>query len=280
MRDNGISDAEVDCGHDTFAGLAREALNRLVLERRSQDVSVNRAQLDHFMQVLAAGGAFDATQVLDAMAQLRVDPATVACGYVPEAARSLGEQWLADQVSFVDVTVRVERLHELVRRVDEILDVASPVSGPTVLVLVAEAEQHTLGAFVLALQLRAAGCGVVVRVAPVAADLTQLLAANRFDLALVSIGCQVALESGAALVRTLRLLSRGEMCIFVGGSIPLADDGLLHQTGADRVLRDVSALLAEYEECSQDLILDRGVRKTLKLRRIPAAKGDGVETSR
>lgn len=220
MRDNGTSDAEVDCGHDTFAGLAWEALNRLVSERNCQNASVRREHLDHFMQVLAKDRVFDATQVLDAMDRLRVDPATVACAYVPEAARSLGEQWEADRVSFVDVTLRVERLHELVRRVDEILDVASPMSGPTALVLVAEAEQHTLGAFVLALQLRAAGCGVVVRVAPAATELTQLLAANRFDLVLVSIGCAAALQSGAALVRTLRLLSRGDMCIFVGGRSP------------------------------------------------------------
>lgn len=280
MRDNGIADAEVDCGHDTFADLAREALNRLISVRGSKDVSVRREHLGHFMQVLANDGAFDAAQVLDAMARLRVDPAMVACGYVPEAARILGEQWLADEISFVDVTVRTERLHDLVRRVDEILDVASPVTGPSVLVLVAEAEQHTLGAFVLALQLRSAGFGVAVRVAPVAADLTQLLAANRFELALVSLGCTAAMESGVALVRTLRLLTRGEMCIFVGGSIPVSDDGLLRDTGADRVLRDVSALLAEYDACKQDLTLDRAGRKAIKLRRMPAAKGDGVEASR
>lgn len=280
MRDNGIADAEVDCGHDTFADLAREALNRLISVRGSKDVSVRREDLDHFMQVLANEVEFDAVRVLDAMERLRVDPAVVACGYVPEAARILGEQWLADQISFVDVTVRTERLHDVVRRVDEILDVASPVTGPSALVLVAEAEQHTLGAFVLALQLRSAGFGVAVRVAPVAADLTQLLAANRYELALVSLGCTAAMESGVALVRTLRLLTRGEMCIFVGGSIPVSDDGLLRDTGADRVLRDVSALLAEYDACKQDLTLDRSGRKAIKLRRMPAAKGDGVEASR
>ncbi|MFN3992206.1 MAG: hypothetical protein ACK4IU_04785 [Tabrizicola flagellatus] len=278
MRDNGI--AEVDCGHDTFAGLAREALNRLVSVRGSQDVQVRREHLDLFMQLLAGEGAFDAAQALDAMVQLRVEPSAVACGYVPEAARLLGEQWQADRVSFVDVTIRTERLHDLVRRIDEVLDVASPVSGPAALVLVAEAEQHTLGAYVLALQLRSAGFGVVVRVAPVPADLTQLLSANCFQLALVSMGCTAALESGIALVRTLRLLSRGEMCIFVGGSIPVPDDGLLRDTGADRVLRDVSALLAEFDVCKEDLMLDRGGRKALKLRRPSSGKGDGVEASR
>ncbi len=59
------------------------------------------------------------------------------------------------------------------------------------------------------------------------------MGANRFDLALVSMGCSAALESGAGLVRTLRLLSHGEMCIFVGGAIPVEDAALLKETGAD-----------------------------------------------
>lgn len=280
MRDNGIAYAEVDCGHETFADLAREALNRLFEVRGSQIAPVMREHLDQFMLALTPGVGFDAARVLDAMARLRVDAATVACAYVPEAARLLGEQWSADQISFVDVTVRTERLHELVRRVDETLDVSSPADAPTVLVLVPEAEQHTLGAFVLALQLRAAGFDVVVRVAPVASELTQLLSASRFELALVSLGCTTALESGLALVRTLRLLARGDLCIFVGGAIPMPDEQLLQVSGADRVLRDVSALFAEYEGCKQGQTLDRSGRKALKLRRMPAAKGDGVDWSR
>ncbi|NHB76969.1 cobalamin B12-binding domain-containing protein [Rhodobacter calidifons] len=280
MRDNGIADAEVDCGHDTFADLAREALNRLVSVRGSQSFPVRREHLDRFMLLLAPRAGFDAARVLEEMARLKVTAAAVACGYVPEAARLLGEQWEADEISFVDVTIRAERLHEIVRRVDEDFDVVRPATDLTALVLVAEAEQHTLGAFVLALQLRAAGFGVVVRVAPVASELTQLLSASRFDLALVSLGCTAAMESGMALIRTLRLLSREDICIFVGGAIPVPDDRLLQDSGADRVVRDVSALLAEYEGCKQDLTLDLSGRKVLKLRRMPAAKGDGVGLSR
>ncbi len=277
MRDNGIPDTEVECGLDRFAGLAREALNFLVSVRVPDGAKVKQDHLDHFMKSLSRDAVFDPSVLLADMAARRLDPATIACSYVPEAARLLGDQWLADEISFVDVTVGTERLHGVVRQVDEILDETTLAIGPSALILVAEAEQHTLGAFVLALQLRAAGFSATVRVAPVAAELTQVMAANRFDLALVSMGCSAALDSGIGLVRTLRLLSRGDICIFVGGAIPVSDERLLRETGADRALRDVSALLAEYEGVKQGRALERDARKGLKLRQNAGAKGDGVE---
>lgn len=247
MRDNGIPEAQGQDGLDWFAGLAQEALGRLIFTRDQQGVSVRQEHLDVFLQLLASDRAVDPAVLLAEMVSLHLDPETVACGYATEAARALGEGWLSDELSFVDVTVRSERLHGLVRRVDEMLDSTAEPEGPSALVLVAEAEQHTLGAFVLALQLRLAGVSAIVRVAPAAADLTVLMAANRFDLALVSIGCTAGLESGVGLVRMLRLMSRGGMRIYVGGAVPVDDAVLLAKTGADRVLRDVSVLLSDFD---------------------------------
>ncbi|MBY0350286.1 hypothetical protein [Tabrizicola sp.] len=277
MRDTGIPYAEAGCCLEAHAGLAREALNYLVSVRGQDSATVKQEHFDHFMQAISTDAVFDPVALVDAMAARRLDATTVALRYVPEAARCLGERWLADQISFVDVTVCTERLHGVVRRVDELLDDPSKVLGPSALILVAEAEQHTLGAFVLALHLRAAGFSAVARIAPVASELTQVMASNRFDLALVSLGCTAALGSGAGLVRTLRLLSRGDLCIFVGGAIPVSDERLLAETGADRALRDVSALLAEYGACVAARELDRSARKAVSLRRKSVAKGDGVE---
>jgi methylmalonyl-CoA mutase cobalamin-binding subunit len=191
----------------------------------------------------------------------RLPAEAVACGYAGEAARSLGASWETDDLSFVDVTIRSERLQGLVRRVDEMLVSHAAPDGPSALILVAEAEQHTLGASVLALQLRLAGYNALVRIAPVAADLSGLLAANRFDLALVSIGCSAGLDSGIGLVRTLRLLSRGELVIYAGGAVPLPDEQLLSVTGADQVLRDVSALMADFATRKPRLALDRQIKR-------------------
>jgi methylmalonyl-CoA mutase cobalamin-binding subunit len=277
MRDNGIPEAQGQDGLDWFAGLAREALGRLVSIRDQQSVEVKQEHLSVLLDLLASDQSNDPAALLDAMLALHLDPEMVACGYVPAAAHALGASWANDAMSFVDVTIRTERLHALVRQVDDLLGQGAQQKGPSALILVAEAEQHTLGAFVLALQLRLAGFSATVRVAPLASDLTVLAGANTFDLALVSIGCSAALESGIGLVRTLRLMSRGEMCIFVGGAIPLTDEKLLEVTGADRVLRDVSAIMSEYDGCVAEHTLDRDGKRRQRNGVGSSVKGDGVD---
>jgi hypothetical protein len=266
MRDNGIPEAQGLDGLDWFAGLAREALGRLVSVRDQDGAVVRQDHLDHFMQVLLQARSVDPEVLLAEMLSRQVDPATVACVYAPDAARCLGAWWEADRLSFIDVTICTEKLHGLVRRVDELLAEVRPATGPSALVLVAEAEQHTLGALVLALELRLAGFSAMVRVAPMAGDLTQLMGANRFDLALVSLGCTSALESGGS-----------GLCIFVGGAIPLADEVLLKETGADRALRDVSALMSEYDACRGGRQLDRDQKRRQRSIVQSLLKGDGVD---
>lgn len=257
MRDNGIPEPPDQGCLDWFAGLAQEALGRLVSVRDQDGVGVKQEHLDLLLETLASDLSIDPGVLLEVMQSRRLPPEAVACGYAGEAARSLGASWEADKLSFVDVTVRSERLQALVRRVDEMLVSANASAGPSALIVVAEAEQHTLGASILALQLRLAGYSALVRVAPVAADLSVLLAANRFDLALVSIGCTAGLDSGIGLVRTLRLLSRGELVIYVGGAVPVSDAELMSRTGADQVLRDVSALIADFAARRAVPALDR-----------------------
>lgn len=274
MRDNGIPEAQGLSGLDWFAGLATEALGRLVSVRDQEGAVVKQEHLDHFMQVLIEARSVDADVLLAEMMARQLDPVSIACTYVPEAARILGARWASDEMSFIDVTLCTEKLHALVRRIDGRLPDVRPATGPSALVLVAEAEQHTLGALIIALELRLAGFSAVVRVAPMASELTQLMAANRFDLAIVSVGCTSALDSAVGLVRTLRLLSRGEMCIFVGGAIPLDDATLKKETAADRVLREVSALMAEYDACRGGRQLDRHQKRSQRSIVKSLLKGD------
>ena len=274
MRDNGIPEAQGLSGLDWFAGLATEALGRLVSVRDQEGAVVKQEHLDHFMQVLIEARSVDADVLLAEMMARQLDPVSIACTYVPEAARILGARWASDEMSFIDVTLCTEKLHALVRRIDGRLPDVRPATGPSALVLVAEAEQHTLGAPIIALELRLAGFSAVVRVAPMASELTQLMAATRFDLAIVSVGCTSALDSAVGLVRTLRLLSRGEMCIFVGGAIPLDDATLKKETAADRVLREVSALMAEYDACRGGRQLDRHQKRSQRSIVKSLLKGD------
>lgn len=276
MRDDGIPEDQGLCVFDWIGGLAKEALEHLVSVRDQQCADVKQDHLDHFMDALSRTSSDDPSVIVDGMRARHVEPVTVARQYVPAAARRLGECWEADEISFVDVTIRTERLHGVLRHIDTLLD-PDGVTGPSVLILVPEAEQHTLGAFVIAVQLRNAGLSASVRIAPLAAELTQLLATTQFDIALVSVGCQAGMVSAAGLVKTLRLLSRGSIRILVGGSVPISDEELLHATGADLAIRDLSAFLGEYGVANRPDGVDREVKKSQRVRTKNALRGGGLD---
>lgn len=246
MRDNGSPEHEVQRDLNWFDGLAREALKDLVAARNQRLVDVRSPDLDHFMNLLARSDADDPATLVVAMRDRQLGPDAVAQVYVPAAARRLGQQWEADQITFVDVTVRTERLHRLIRHIADFLTPDKAAVGTAFLILVPDGEQHTLGASVLAARLRMAGFTAHVRTAPVAAELTILLTAARYDMAMVSVGCDSGLAAAAGLVKMLRLLSRDSLRITVGGSIPLSDDELKAATGADSVQRDIAALVVEF----------------------------------
>lgn len=246
MRDNGSPEHGVGCDLDWYGRLAQEALRNLVVVRNKRRTEVKPDDLDHFMELLCRPMADDPMTLLKGMLDRQLEPVAVAHAHVPAAARRLGQQWLDDEITFVDVTVRTERLHGIVRCVDEMVAPDEVTKGPAFLVLLPEGEQHTLGVFVLGMQLRTAGFSAVVRVAPTAADLSQLLSSARIDMCLVSVGCVNGLQSAPGLIRMLRLVGPDSLRIVVGGSIPMESDALLAATGADGVCRDVATIIGEY----------------------------------
>nr|MCU0733708.1 cobalamin B12-binding domain-containing protein [Hyphomonas sp.] len=246
MRDSGSPEHRADCDLDWYGRLAQEALRNLVAVRNQRLAEVKSDDLDHFLQMLVRPAADDPALLVQGMVDRQVEPVAVVQAYVPAAARVLGDQWLRDEITFVDVTVRTERLHGVVRCVDEALAPDTTTKGPACLVLLPEGEQHTLGAFVLGTQLRTAGFSACVRTAPAAAEMSHLLATARFDLCLVSVGCVNGLETAPGLIRMLRRVGPAALKIFVGGSIPMTDEALLAATGADAVVRDLATIIADY----------------------------------
>jgi methylmalonyl-CoA mutase cobalamin-binding subunit len=246
MRDSGSPEHGVSCDLDWYGRLAQEALRNLVVVRNQRRTEVKPDDLDHFMEMLCRPSADDPMTLLQGMLDRQLEPVAVAHAHVPAAARLLGQQWLDDEITFVDVTVRTERLHGIVRCVDAMVTPDEATRGPLFLVLLPEGEQHTLGVFVLGMQLRTAGFSAVVRVAPTASELSQMLSTARFELCLVSVGCVNGLRSAPGLVKMLRLVGPEGLKIVVGGSIPMDSDALLAATGADSVCRDVATIISEY----------------------------------
>lgn len=160
--------------------------------------------------------------------------------YVPAAAQYLGELWISDQASFVDVTIAASRLQALFRtRSNESegrwLDRSIPL-GQSVLMVVPEFEQHSLGAFVAADNLRRHGLWVHMAIGLSNEEVSALVASSRFAMIGVSVATRNSVEKVTELVDYIRT-SLDEVPPIVVGGIAVEDPAqILRRTGADHAV--------------------------------------------
>jgi methylmalonyl-CoA mutase cobalamin-binding domain/chain len=174
-----------------------------------------------------------------------VSAAAVADLYIPEVARRLGAAWEADCLSFAGVTMGVARLQAILREIGSAwaADRQGGVDGGMVLLVLPQGEQHTLGAMVLAGQLRRMGVSVAMKISPTPAEIADFVAERTFDGALVSVASKDRLETCRKLVKTLKESSKGALKVAVGGAILDADEDVRRSIGADMVTNDITRAL-------------------------------------
>ncbi|MEM1236070.1 MAG: cobalamin B12-binding domain-containing protein [Pseudomonadota bacterium] len=153
--------------------------------------------------------------------------------YLPEAARRLGAAWCEDEMSFADVTIGSARLQAMLR--DHRAPQTRDPSAPLVLVVVPEDAYHTLGAGVVADQLRRLGCAARMALGMPKPDLAELVESHDFNAVMISAASCERLETLRELVNCIRKASRNELPIMLGGSVTDTDTDIRTLTGADYV---------------------------------------------
>ncbi|MEM6477563.1 MAG: cobalamin-dependent protein [Pseudomonadota bacterium] len=153
--------------------------------------------------------------------------------YLPAAARKLGAAWCEDEMSFAEVTIGSARLQALLR------DLRAPhvtnIAAPSVLVLVPEDAYHTLGAGVLADQLRRLGASPQLAIGLPLTQVAELVETHDFNAVLVSAAASQRLETLRELVKCVRTASRSKCPIVIGGTVTEKDTDIRTLTGADYV---------------------------------------------
>lgn len=160
--------------------------------------------------------------------------------YVPEVARFLGELWVQDRASFVDVTVGAARLQALFRARSDVLgDVLarSIPLGQSVLMVVPEFEDHSIGAFVAADQFRRHGVWVHMAIGMQASELVALVGTGRFSMIGITAGSTKTVERLKELIECLRCNSGNDVPIIVGGHLVGTSREVERRTGADYAVR-------------------------------------------
>lgn len=183
---------------------------------------------------------------VDSILARRVAVDTIMVDLVAPAARLLGVYWDEDRCNFVDVTMGLWRLQEVVREIAARVpaDRRRATGGHRVLFAAIPGDQHTFGAVMIDEVFRHNGWMTELLVDCSTPDLLRRASGEWFDLVglTVSLDCNIA--ALPSIIAALRNVSRNPgLCIMVGGRVFAADPDLAKQVGADGTARDAKHAL-------------------------------------
>lgn len=205
-------------------GAEIEALGVLVMQVEADVV------LAHIEGILARGITVDSVMV-DLMAP---------------TARFLGELWEDDRCDFVDVTMGLWRLQEVVHEIAARFpaDRAHVLGGHRALFAAMPGDQHNFGTVVIDEVFRRDGW-ITDRLGDVeTAELLKRVADDWFDIVGLTISCDAHTATLPSLIAALRNVSRNpQLCIMVGGRVFNAAPHLARQLGADGTAVDAKVAL-------------------------------------
>jgi hypothetical protein len=218
----------------------------LLADRNAKTLSEPREALVTRLIAASQSGTKSAfAELLTEVRRARISLAALADVYIPLAARRMGEAWHDDQMSWMDVSIGVGRLQSLLREIGTawVADQAGDTGHGTVMFIVPDREQHTLGPMVATGQMRRYGVSVCLRIAPSFNELRSLMAARHFDGVMISVSTRDKLESVAKTVQFLRTVVSHPLPIIVGGAVMVKADDIVTSTRADFSSNDVGAAL-------------------------------------
>ncbi|MEL6169386.1 MAG: cobalamin-dependent protein [Pseudomonadota bacterium] len=185
----------------------------------------------------------DLATTLDHLRQSGLRTQDLVDVYIPKAARLMGDQWCSDGMGFADVSIGSARLMGLLRRIERAESRADTahLSAPTVLVCVADGEQHVMGAMTVAMQVRRLGLDCRVSVGDTLAQCRRALSTGHIDAVFVSVSSTERLVPVRKLVENIRECASRPLRVVAGGSVAEECEELKSLTGVDFVSSDAAA---------------------------------------
>ena len=185
----------------------------------------------------------DRQNVMSAIKEMQIAEASVSdiiSILVPAAARKLGQDWINDTASFGAVTIGCARLqacvHHLERNFAE-RPLKDRAHETNCLVVVPQGAQHTLGAVVLAAELRQAGPHAQLALDVSPEKMARLVNDEHFDVVMISAALGQNIETLRALVSAARRKDDRSKVI-IGGSLISSEKNLKKETLSDDVTSD------------------------------------------
>lgn len=157
-------------------------------------------------------------------------------------ARHLGEGWVQDSCDFLDVTVGVTRLQELLMIFGPAEDVPVIDLRHRILLATAPGEQHVFGVNMVGKLMRGAGWDVTISKGPSVKEIAALVAKDWYGVVGVALSAHAGLEEVGRSIDEMRRVSRNRrIAVMVGGPVFTGHPERAVQVGADSTADDASA---------------------------------------
>ncbi|HKK30998.1 MAG TPA: hypothetical protein VKA18_11465 [Alphaproteobacteria bacterium] len=179
------------------------------------------------------------------------EPDDIYQSVVPDAARKLGEMWLYDEATFVEVTTGASRLQGLLRERKQDdkgfwMDRSIPL-GQSILLVIPQFEDHSLGAFVAADQFRRHGIWVHLAISLESSEVVKLVAGGRFAMVGFTLSTGNSLDKMTDMVSDIRAGVPECPPLIIGGNVVDQVSTVADQTGATYAVGSVREAI---ERCS------------------------------
>ena len=204
--------------------------------------------VEAFADTLLKGAAGEAASIVARLRDAGVSVETLCLHLLTGAARHLGDLWIADIISFSDVTLATDQLQLIFRGLVPDIEVASAASAlaPAALLVTTPGEQHSFGLSMLAAFFRASGWSAQTPRIRNAVDVQRKVASAHVDLLGFSLGSELHLTRlGRCIEFARRSSCNPDLVIMVGGPALIDRPDLASVVGADATASDAASALAQ-----------------------------------
>jgi methanogenic corrinoid protein MtbC1 len=258
LEPNTRSDNSVGDPTDPVGRMARlvktiegEIVPRLILARRlkvqppdgemGHNASPDALDVKELVRLLLAHEPGIASAYVELVRQRGASLSNICLGLLAPAARELGLLWEEDECDFMQVTVGLCRLHQVLRGLSPAFASTDweEEDGRRVLLAAYPGEQHTFGITLVAQFLRRAAWDVDLEFPATTGDLIQMTREAHFSVVGLSVGCDVRLEGVSETIALIRKCSRNpHIGVLIGGPIFVSHPELAAALGADGTASD------------------------------------------
>ncbi|CAA2141205.1 B12-binding domain-containing protein [Hyphomicrobium sp. ghe19] len=255
---SGLSDVQQAVLHRTIES---EIVPRLLLAHSTHGArleadlmdtpSITIDEVEEFVRLLMSDSLLAAKSFVQAVRTREVPLDIVLLWLFAPSARYLGELWKRDLCDFVDVTIALSKLQQLLRDLaPESDDDIIPAQQRRAFLAVMPGDQHTFGLFIVQEFFRRAGWHVTGGICHSTDELLNFAHSEPFDVIGLSVSKDATQSALSSLVLALRKSAlHRDVRMLVGGRFFLENPQLVTCIGADATAPDGRRAVSSFPTC-------------------------------